>query len=80
MVERYTLPHTLAGLRLALGVTLSLRASGFTTMVTSGTMTVGKQTFRLLHLEATPAPRPNRQARGCNLTGGNNEDPEQQAT
>lgn len=67
MVERYTLPHTLAGLRLALGVTLSLRTAGFTTRVTPGTMTVGKQTFRLLHLEAIPAPRPNRAERGCNL-------------
>jgi hypothetical protein len=68
MPERYTFPHTLAGLRLALHLTQSLRTAGFTTVCTPGTTSVGKQTFNLLRLEATPAPRPNREARGCNLT------------
>jgi hypothetical protein len=67
MVERYTFTNTLAGLRLALRVTLSLRKAGFTTVLFPRPFTVGKLTFEQLHLEATPAPRANRAARGCNL-------------
>ena len=66
MTEHYTFTNTLAGLRLALHTTLSLRANGFTTVGMVGPPErFGRLGNRLLHLEATAAPRPNREARGC---------------
>jgi hypothetical protein len=71
MTEHYTFTTTLPGLRLALHLMLSLRAQGFTTMGILGPVErFGRLNNRLLHVEATPAVRPNRQARGCSL-GGN---------
>ncbi len=67
MVERYTFTNNLAGLRLVLHMTVSLRRAGFTTVVRPSHFTAGKLRFETLHLEATPAPRPSREARGCNL-------------
>lgn len=69
MVERYTLPCTLAGLRLCLHLLLSLRANEFTTQCVVGPRGEIKMAplNQMLHVEATPAPRPNREARGANL-------------
>lgn len=70
MVEQYTFTNTLSGLRLMLYLTLSLRANGFTTVgIVGPPERFGRLGNRLLYLEATPASRPNRAARGCNLTG-----------
>ena len=74
MTEHYTFTNTLTGLRLALHLMLSLRANGFTVVGLVGPPErFGRLGNRLLHVEATPAARPNRQARGCNLTGGLHE-------
>lgn len=68
MVERFTFTTELAGLRLALHTALSLRAAGFSVTITPEPCHFGKLRNRLLHVEATPATRPNREGRGCNLT------------
>jgi hypothetical protein len=62
-VERFCFPNTAAGTRLLNHLVESLTHGGFTVAVTleSGNF------FELLVLTATPAPRPNREARGCNL-------------
>lgn len=68
MVERFTFTNTLTGLRLMLHLTLSLRAQGFTTEGILGLPEKhGRLGNRMLHVEATPATRPNREARGCTL-------------
>lgn len=68
MTEQFTFTNTLTGLRLLLNLTLSLRAHGFTTVGLVGQPErFGALGCRLLHLEATPPERPNREERGCNL-------------
>jgi hypothetical protein len=61
--ETFCLPNTEAGTRLLEHLTETLHAHGFTTTLHLET---GKF-FELQVLTATPAPRPNREARGCNL-------------
>lgn len=61
--EVTTLPHTEAGLALALHRTTSLRRAGFKTRLIETHILK----FRVYRLTATPAPRPNRTARGCNI-------------
>jgi hypothetical protein len=70
MTECFTFTNTLAGLRLFLHTTMVARANGFTTVgIVGPPERFGALGNRLLHLEVTPPEQPNREARGCNLTG-----------
>jgi hypothetical protein len=61
--EFYTFPDTVEGLEHALHTTLTLRSFGFHTRL--ATREISR--FVVHTVIATPAPRPNRAKRGCNL-------------
>ena len=64
MTDHFTFPDTEAGLTQALETTLTKRHFGFKTRL--ATRDFGHGT--IVHtVVATPPPRPNRAARGCNL-------------
>ena len=61
--ERYTFPHTEAGVLLAFEQTLSLRAGGFRTRVLEHAI----RGFPVVTLIAQPPARASRTERGCNV-------------
>lgn len=61
--ERHSFPDSESGLALAFNLTLSLRRAGFKTRLLP--RVIG--TTSLHTLIATPATRPNRRARGCDV-------------
>lgn len=62
-METYFFPYTETGLALMLQRNKSLTAAKFETRLAETTIT----RFMVYRLEATPAARPNRKARGCEL-------------
>ena len=65
--DRFTFADSFTGLSHALFTTLLHRAHGCKTRLVTHTQTVGKQVFTLHTVLSTPAPRPTRAERGCNL-------------
>ena len=63
MEERHTFADSVTGLTVAFELTESLRRHGFKTRLE----TTNFKGFVLHTVVATPAPRPNRKARGCEL-------------
>jgi len=63
LVERYSFPDSEAGLTQALHTTLTLRHFGFKTRLATRELS----RFTVHTVIATPAPRPNRRERGCEL-------------
>lgn len=67
MEDRYTFADSTTGLEHALEVTLVNRRYGYKTRLVTHTQTVGKETYTLHTVIATPPARPNRAERGCTL-------------
>lgn len=63
MVETYVFADNEAGLISAFKTTLSLRRAGFKTRLIA--RRIANTVCQVL--EATPAPRPNRKVRGCDI-------------
>jgi hypothetical protein len=65
MEERFSFADSPTGLEHAFTTTLALRRFGFAVRLETHTQTVGKQTFTLHTVHATPPARPNRKERGA---------------
>lgn len=65
--DRFTFADSVTGLEHAFDTTLTMRRHGYRTRLETTTMNVGKLTFVLHTVVATPPPRPTRAERGCNL-------------
>jgi hypothetical protein len=65
--DRFTFADSFTGLEHAFFTTLVQRGFGARTRLATHTQTVGEKTFVLHTVVATPAPRPTRTERGCNL-------------
>lgn len=65
MEEKFTFADSTTGLEHALLTTLSLRRFGFSVRLATHTQTVGKETYVLHTVHATPPARPNRAERGA---------------
>lgn len=67
MEDCMTFADSFTGLEHALFTTLLHREHGCKTRLVTHTQTVGKQVFTLHTVHSTPAPRPNREQRGCGI-------------